>query len=138
MINPSAVEGGADRLEICGNLPLCGGSTPSLGLVKIIKKSFPLVPLMVCGSVEPRFQRGLTHLSHCFQVMVRPRVGDFAYSAQEFETMIEDVRSFRALGVSGIVSGILLPDGSVDRERCAKWVQCLKRVLSNSLAYQTR
>lgn len=98
----AAIEGGADRLEICGNLPLCGGSTPSLGLVKVIKKTFPLVPLMV---------------------MVRPRVGDFVYSAQEFETMLEDVSLLRALGVNGIVIGVLLPDGSIDHERCTKLVE---------------
>ncbi|KAG8747896.1 hypothetical protein FRC10_010515 [Ceratobasidium sp. 414] len=96
---PSAVEGGADRLEICGNLPLCGGSTPSVGLVRLIRKRLPLVPLMV---------------------MVRPRVGDFVYTPQEFETMLEDVSVFRTLGVNGVVFGVLTPDGSVDLGRCAR------------------
>jgi copper homeostasis protein len=50
--------------------------------------------------------------------MIRPRVGDFVYSSQEFETMLEDVSVFRDLGVSGVVFGVLTPDGSVDLERC--------------------
>ncbi|KAG9103988.1 hypothetical protein FRC06_006427 [Ceratobasidium sp. 370] len=95
----AAIEGGADRLEICGNLALCGGSTPSVGLVRLIRKRFPLVPLMV---------------------MVRPRVGDFVYTSQEFETMLEDVSVFRTLGVKGMVFGVLTPDGSVDVGRCAR------------------
>ncbi|CAE6425273.1 unnamed protein product [Rhizoctonia solani] len=97
----AAVEGGAHRLEVCGNLPLFGGTTPSLGLVKLIQKRFPSIPLMV---------------------MIRPRVGDFIFSAEEFETMIEDISVFRTLGVHGVVVGALLPDGSVDREGCGRLV----------------
>jgi hypothetical protein len=59
--------------------------------------------------------------------MIRPRVGDFVYSTHEFETMLEDINVFRTLGVHGVVIGVLLPDGSVDRERCKKyvpWTRC--------------
>ncbi|QRW05347.1 copper homeostasis protein CutC [Ceratobasidium sp. AG-Ba] len=55
--------------------------------------------------------------------MVRPRVGDFVYSPQEFETMLEDVAAFRDLGVSGVVFGVLTPNGSVDVERCSRVVE---------------
>ncbi|CAE6522237.1 unnamed protein product [Rhizoctonia solani] len=95
----AAVEGGAHRLEVCGNLPLFGGTTPSLGLVRLIQKYFPSIPLMV---------------------MIRPRVGDFVFSAEEIETMLEDISAFRTLGVHGVVVGALLPDGSVDREGCGR------------------
>ncbi|CAE6521655.1 unnamed protein product [Rhizoctonia solani] len=95
----AAVEGGAHRLEICGNLPIFGGTTPSIGLVKLIQQHFPYIPLMV---------------------MIRPRVGDFVFSAEEFKTMLEDISAFRTLGVYGIVVGALLPDGSVDREGCGR------------------
>jgi CutC family len=44
----SAAYGGADRLEICGNLGVGGGTTPSLGLVRAIQKAVPHLPLMVC------------------------------------------------------------------------------------------
>lgn len=43
----SAIAGGANRLEVCGNLGLGGGTTPSIGLVKAIKNACPDVPLMV-------------------------------------------------------------------------------------------
>ncbi|CAE7168723.1 unnamed protein product [Rhizoctonia solani] len=95
----AAVEGGAHRLEVCGNLPLFGGTTPSLGLVRLIQQHFPSTPLMV---------------------MIRPRVGDFVFSAEEFGTMLEDISVFRTLGLHGIVIGALLPDGSVDREGCGR------------------
>ncbi|CAE6434545.1 unnamed protein product [Rhizoctonia solani] len=95
----AAVEGGAHRLEICGNLPLFGGTTPSLGLVRLVQKYLPSIPLMV---------------------MIRPRVGDFVFSAEEFETMVEDISAFRTLGIHGVVIGALLPDGSVDCEGCGR------------------
>ncbi|CAE6419837.1 unnamed protein product [Rhizoctonia solani] len=102
----AAVEGGARRLEVCGNLPLFGGTTPSLGLVRSIQKYFPSVPLMVG--------------THTSVVMIRPRVGDFVFSAEEIETMMEDISTFRTLGVHGVVIGALLSDGSVDREACTR------------------
>jgi copper homeostasis protein len=43
----SAACGGADRLEVCGNLGIGGGTTPSLGLVRAIQKVVPHVPIMV-------------------------------------------------------------------------------------------
>ncbi|CCO27280.1 Copper homeostasis protein CutC [Rhizoctonia solani AG-1 IB] len=52
--------------------------------------------------------------------MIRPRVGDFVFSAEEMETMMEDISAFHTLGVYGIVIGALLPDGSVDCEACAR------------------
>ncbi|KAG8691669.1 hypothetical protein FRC11_013280 [Ceratobasidium sp. 423] len=97
----AAVEGGAHRLEVCGNLPLFGGTTPTVGLVRLIQKYFPSIPLMV---------------------MIRPRVGDFVFSAGEIETMLEDISAFRTLGVHGVAIGALLPDGSVDHEGCGRLV----------------
>ena len=44
----SAVHGGADRLEVCANLGVGGGTTPSIGLLKSIQKAVKdTVPLMV-------------------------------------------------------------------------------------------
>ena len=42
----SAVKGGADRLEVCANLGVGGGTTPSVGLVRAIQRVVD-VPLMV-------------------------------------------------------------------------------------------
>ncbi|KAJ6609375.1 copper homeostasis CutC domain-containing protein [Mycena sp. CBHHK59/15] len=91
----NAVQGGADRLEVCGNLGVGGGTTPSLGLLKAIQKSVGDVPIMT---------------------MVRPRTGDFLYSDDEVEVMLEDIRVFKRHGVRGVVLGVLKADGRVDLE----------------------
>ncbi|KAJ2918390.1 hypothetical protein MD484_g1993, partial [Candolleomyces efflorescens] len=92
----NAVHGGADRLEVCANLGIGGGTTPSLGLVRSIQKAVKdTVPLMV---------------------MIRPRVGDFRYSHHEIDVMLGDIASFKELGVRGFVVGALSEDGRVDIE----------------------
>ncbi len=90
----AAVDGGADRLEVCQNL-FEGGTTPSAGLLAALQRTVA-VPL---------------------NVMIRPRGGDFCYSEDEFEVMRQDVRIARDLGASGVVFGILNPDGTVDAGR---------------------
>ncbi|KAG1754923.1 copper homeostasis CutC domain-containing protein [Suillus paluster] len=97
----AAVEAGADRLELCGNLGLGGGTTPSLGLLKAVRKVAPTIPIMI---------------------MIRPRTGDFVYTEAEFEVMIEDIRYFRENGVQGIVFGVLTPEGDVDITRTQRLV----------------
>lgn len=51
----SAVQGGADRLELCANLGLGGGTTPSLGLLKTVQSSIGGVSIMVCESFDHRY-----------------------------------------------------------------------------------
>jgi len=93
----SAVEAGANRLELCGNLGLGGGSTPSLGLFKTIRQSVK-VPIMV---------------------MIRPRFGDFLYSDAEIDVMLEDIGVFKNQNAppAGIVVGVLTADGRVATDR---------------------
>ncbi|TBU40016.1 copper homeostasis CutC domain-containing protein [Dichomitus squalens] len=85
--------GRADRLELCGNLGVGGGTTPSIGLFKQVRAAIPGTPIMV---------------------MVRPRTGDFFYSEAELEVMKEDIRAFRDAGADGVVFGILNKDGRID------------------------
>ncbi|KAI0308366.1 copper homeostasis CutC domain-containing protein [Multifurca ochricompacta] len=89
----SAVHGGADRLEVCGNLGVGGGTTPSFGLVRAIQKAVPHVPIMA---------------------MVRPRTGDFLYSKEELDVMLEDIEIFKNAGIAGVVFGVLNLDGTAD------------------------
>lgn len=44
---PSAVRAGADRLEVCANLGVGGGITPSLGLLRAIQREIDGTPIMV-------------------------------------------------------------------------------------------
>jgi copper homeostasis protein len=90
----AAQEAGADRVELCANL-LEGGTTPSAGSIQLARR---------------RLQIGL-------QVMIRPRGGDFCYSAAELEIMKLDIDAASRAGADGVVFGILTKDGGVDEAR---------------------
>lgn len=90
----AAIQGGADRIELCAALGI-GGLTPSEGFIRETLR-LSSIPVFV---------------------MIRPREGDFLYTDEEFEVMLRDVDRCRALGVPGIVTGMLTPDGVVDRSR---------------------
>ena len=89
----AAQEGGADRVELCAGIPE-GGTTPSYGMIATARKSINI---------------GLN-------VIIRPRGGDFLYSEDEIQEMIEDIRTAKSLGADGLVFGCLKADGSVDME----------------------
>ncbi len=87
----SAERAGADRIELCANLGV-GGTTPSAGLITSVAQQ-ARIPVFV---------------------MIRPRGGDFVYSADEVDGMIEDIDRARPLGIAGVVTGALRSDGGVD------------------------
>lgn len=99
----SAGEAGADRLELCSALSE-GGLTPSYGLIQSVRKNF----------------KARLH------VLIRPRGGDFLYSAAEFEIMKKDIDLCREAGADGVVLGILMPDGNIDTERTAEIIEAAK------------
>jgi copper homeostasis protein len=88
---------GVHRIELCGPLH-DGGTTPSAGLIA----------------------RCLERLLVSVHVLVRPRVGDFVYTDDEFEIMKRDIAVAKELGADGVVIGILTPDGEVDADRLAE------------------
>ncbi|RJE71517.1 copper homeostasis protein CutC [Reichenbachiella sp. MSK19-1] len=96
----NALAGGADRVELCDNL-VEGGTTPSAGMIKTIREQVSI---------------GL-------QVMIRPRGGDFLYDEDEFRVMQEDVRQAKSLGADGVVFGLLMSDGNIDRERTQQLIE---------------
>jgi copper homeostasis protein len=96
----SAVEGGADRIELCANLGE-GGTTPSYAHIKKCREAFntPLFPI------------------------IRPRGGDFLYNKDEFEIMVNDIKLCRQLGCDGIVIGLLNMNGTIDMARTSELVE---------------
>ncbi|MCB0716453.1 MAG: copper homeostasis protein CutC [Chitinophagaceae bacterium] len=96
----AAVEGGADRIELCANL-FEGGTTPSYGTIQLCREKF---------SVD------------LFPI-IRPRGGDFLYSDEEFEIMLRDVRFCKQTGCDGVVIGLLQRDGTLDKERTALLIE---------------
>jgi copper homeostasis protein len=92
-------KGGAQRIELCSDLAE-GGVTPSAGLIAMTRKRVK-IPL---------------------HVLIRPRAGDFLYSADEFEVMKRDIVLAKHLGANGVVVGILDRDGNVDVPRTGELV----------------
>lgn len=95
-----AQSAGADRVELCTQLR-AGGLTANLDLVATVVRK----------------------LSLPVHALLRPRGGDFVYSAAEFEQMRRQIQQLKEIGVSGIVSGVLLPDGRVDVTRSRELVE---------------
>ena len=95
----AAERGSADRIELCADLSV-GGLTPSRELLGRVREKVHL----------PIFS------------MVRPRAGDFVYSASEFEDMRRALLDARASGMDGVVLGILRSDYRVDIARTRELV----------------
>ncbi|MCL4161132.1 UNVERIFIED_CONTAM: hypothetical protein GTU68_036995 [Idotea baltica] len=90
----NAEAAGAQRIELCCELTV-GGVTPSYGLIKQVKEQL---------SIET-------------YVLIRPRSGNFTYSGAEFEIMKQNIQMCKNLGCSGIVSGVLNEDHTLDIKR---------------------
>ncbi len=86
----AAVDGGADRIELCAALPL-GGLTPSPGLMAVAAQCG--VPVMA---------------------MIRHRAGDFILSDADIDIALRDIAAVRAAGLSGVVIGASRADGTLD------------------------
>ena len=87
----AAVKGGADRIELCEQLDL-GGVTPSVELLTDVLNQFQINT----------------------QVLIRPRGGNFCFSAEEIQQMIRSIEKVKNLGAHGVVIGALTVDGHLD------------------------
>lgn len=87
----NAERGGADRLELCGDL-IVGGVTPSLALFERVREKVNL-PI---------------------HVLLRPRFGDFLYSEEELEILIRQASLFHKAGADNLVIGCLTKEGHLD------------------------
>lgn len=87
----AAIEGGADRVELCSALPV-GGLTPSRGFMTLAGRQAVSV-----------------------YAMIRPRAGSFVFTPEEVEMMKTDIDAARAAGLNGVVLGATLADGCLDK-----------------------
>jgi copper homeostasis protein len=99
----AAVRGGADRIELCGNLSI-GGVTPDAGLLRTVRAQVRI----------PIFS------------MVRPRAGDFVYSGAEISEMRRSIAQAKETGTDGVVLGVLTKNHRVDVERTQELVEFAK------------
>lgn len=93
-----ALQNGAFRAELCDRLET-GGLTPGE------------------ESIRQAIATGLP-----VNVLIRPREGNFVYSAEEEAEIISGIRLCRSLGANGIVVGALTEDGDIDTEMTGRFV----------------
>ena len=77
----AAIEGGADRIELCSALAL-GGLTPTAGLIDLAARA--AIPVMA---------------------MIRPRAGGFDWSEDEVAAMEVEIAAIARAGLAGVVIG---------------------------------
>jgi copper homeostasis protein len=88
----AAIDGGADRIELCSALSV-GGLTPSPGLMVLAGKAD--IPVYA---------------------MIRPRPGDFVFDAGDIAVMRVEIDAARSAGLAGVVLGANRLDGALDKE----------------------
>lgn len=98
----AALNGGADRLELCSSL-IEGGLTPTPGLLIQIQNMNPRRVPVYC--------------------MLRSRPGNFIYKPEEIEIMKEDAKILRRNGANGFVFGALAENGDVDMKTCREIIK---------------
>ena len=94
----NAQDAGADRIELCQEY-LIGGITPS--------QTFTL------DSIE--------NSRIPINILIRPRGGDFNFTDEEFDTMIESIYNFKNYNVNGFVVGFLNDKNKLDSNRLAQF-----------------
>ncbi len=96
----AAIQGGADRLELCSALAV-GGLTPYAALLRQIRAE-SAIPV---------------------RCLMRPRPGDFLYTAEEVELLGAQIAVLKEAGADGFVIGCLDADGDLDTEATGRLVR---------------
>ena len=98
----NAIKGGAKRIELCSALDV-DGLTPNYGLLARACHIAAIhgVPI---------------------NVLIRTRSGDFTYTNEEIDMMLDDVRIAKRCGASGIVFGALTSDFKIDLKTTSEFV----------------
>lgn len=99
-----ALESGADRIEFCADY-VSGGVTPDLDEFILLRSQFPEAKI---------------------HVMIRPRDGDFVYSAYKIDLMSAQIQDFESAGADGFVFGVLHSDNTVNVESCRELLSAIK------------
>jgi copper homeostasis protein len=86
-----AQKSGANRIELCENLSV-GGLTPNRELI----------------------ERVVNELDIPTHVLIRPRSGNFVYTFEEIQKMLDNIAFCKTMGCLGIVSGVLTSNGDID------------------------
>ena len=95
----AAIDGGADRIELCSALEI-GGLTPSAGLMRAASTS--QVPVVA---------------------IIRPRGGDFCFDEADTQLMLHEIDAVAAAGLQGVVLGASLRDGQLDVRTLARLIK---------------
>ncbi len=97
--------GGAKRIELCENLHI-GGITPSLNLIKEVVRNIN-IPV---------------------NVLIRPRGGNFVYSKEELEQMVDSIESIKKIDrINGFVIGALTDKGDIDCDMVKILIDWIKK-----------
>jgi len=91
----AAIDGGADRIELCSALTL-SGLTPSPGFMRL-----------AATRAKPSY------------AMIRPRPGDFCFSPPEIDVMRADIDAAREAGLAGVALGVSHARGELDADALA-------------------
>ncbi len=100
---PIAQNAGAQRIELCCSLAT-GGLTPSAGYMRQAAK-IARIPVYA---------------------IIRPREGDFLYSSDDIEIMLEDIHTVKRANLQGIAIGALHQNGDLNQEALKEMVIAAK------------
>ena len=110
---PLMIKRGANRIELNNDLA-AGGTTPSFGVIK--------------KTVEFAHRYNVPVI-----VMIRPRSGNFVYTADELEIMNNDIQMCSLLNADGIAFGCLTNNKQLDKTAMKQLIATALLLSSSSI-----